>query len=622
MSIRAEDALAMAYDYVDKTMQGAGAIQGQPGVGIASVEQTTEATDSGGVNVVTVTKTDGTKSEFNVRNGEPGATIESSEINAAGELVQKMSDGREVNAGNVPSVPGEPGFSPIVTAERNADNTGVTITVTNESGTDTVEVKDGERGEKGDTGEAGSPGAQGIPGTAGERGEQGLPGATGADGISPTVAVNADNTEDVYKLDITDINGTFTTPNLVGRQGAQGIPGERGERGETGEQGVPGVQGVPGERGADGYPFLIYKEYASLDEFNAGDFPEIGLMFMVKTEGADIQPVYRYTGETDTPYSHVTDMATTEGLKGERGERGEQGEQGIPGEPGKDGADGTTYTPKIGTITTVTAAQDATASVEIDNTEKTATFNFSIPRGAVGQQGLQGNPGEQGLPGEKGSDGTTYTPSIGSVETVDSTLQASASVEVDTENKQAKFHFSIPRGQQGEQGEPGERGEDGLQGQRGEDGFSPTIAENASNSTTVYKLDITTKYGVITTPNLQAVSFVENGDIYSQGEAIIGKWIDGKPIYRKVFTGTRPAGTAIGTSTYMGSVSNVDIFVRQYGVMNDTWGTIALPYYSGATNYGVVWSELSGGVQYFSMTGLVGQYVYIVEYTKTTDTAS
>lgn len=38
---------------------------------------------------------------------------------------------------------------------------------------------------------------------------------------------------------------------------------------------------------------------------------------------------------------------------------------------------------------------------------------------------------------------------------------------------------------------------------KGEDGFSPAITENADNSDEVYKLDIETKDGVITTPNLK-----------------------------------------------------------------------------------------------------------------------
>ena len=50
----------------------------------------------------------------------------------------------------------------------------------------------------------------------------------------------------------------------------------------------------------------------------------------------------------------------------------------------------------------------------------------------------------------KGENGTTYVPSIGTVTTVDSTIEASVSVEVDEDNKQAVFNFSIPKGEKGE----------------------------------------------------------------------------------------------------------------------------------------------------------------------------
>lgn len=49
---------------------------GKDGVGIESVEQTTTSTEDGGVNVVTVTKTNGEKSTFEVRNGSKGSTGE------------------------------------------------------------------------------------------------------------------------------------------------------------------------------------------------------------------------------------------------------------------------------------------------------------------------------------------------------------------------------------------------------------------------------------------------------------------------------------------------------------------------------------------------------------------
>lgn len=133
--------------------------------------------------------------------------------------------------------------------------------------------------------------------------------------------------------------------SLKGEKGEQGIQGDRGltgAQGETGAQGLQGIQGIQGEKGDDGYPFLIYKQYDDISEFNESDFPEIGLMFMVMVMDYDPEdpttpigyPVYRYTGEGNPPYSLIVHMAT-EGIKGEKGDKGDKGDQGIQGVAGE-----------------------------------------------------------------------------------------------------------------------------------------------------------------------------------------------------------------------------------------------------------------------------------------------
>ena len=49
-----------------------------------------------------------------------------------------------------------------------------------------------------------------------------------------------------------------------------------------------------------------------------------------------------------------------------------------------------------------------------------------------------------------------------------------------------------------------------LESVRGEKGYSPTITENADNTDSIYKLDVTTADGTFTTPNLKGTN--ENGD--------------------------------------------------------------------------------------------------------------
>lgn len=40
---------------------------------------------------------------------------------------------------------------------------------------------------------------------------------------------------------------------------------------------------------------------------------------------------------------------------------------------------------------------------------------------------------------------------------------------------------------------------------------------------------------------------------YSTGETVVGEWIDGKPVYQRVFTGTLPALQADGNLRYTGA---------------------------------------------------------------------
>ena len=133
-----------------------------------------------------------------------------------------------------------------------------------------------------------------------------------------------------------------------GDKGEQGIQGQKGDKGDVGAQGlagpqgVQGIQGIKGDKGDDGYPFLIYKQYDTISEFDESDFPEIGLMFMVMTFIEDKgYPIYRYTGTGEPPYSLITHM-NTEGIKGDKGDKGDTGAQGIQGIQGETGL-GTDY---------------------------------------------------------------------------------------------------------------------------------------------------------------------------------------------------------------------------------------------------------------------------------------
>lgn len=296
--------------------------------------------------------------------------------------------------------------------------------------TSSLDVMDGVDGKNGIDGKNG---VDGIDGKDGSNGRDGVDGKDGV-GISKVEKIGTTGLVDSYRITFTD-RTTFNYSVANGEKGEQGIQGIKGERGEQGSQGVQGIQGAKGEKGDDGYPFLIYKEYADISEFNASDFPEIGLMFMIKSDEATSYPVYRYTGEGSTPYSHITDLTAGQGIKGDKGDKGEQGEQGVAGVDGKDGI---TYVPTIGTVT---SGDTANVSVVVNDETSTAEFSFTVPKGKQGDKGIDGT---------NGIDGKTYSPVIGTVSSGDT---ASANVTLDNNTLTATFDFVIPKGDKGDKGD-------------------------------------------------------------------------------------------------------------------------------------------------------------------------
>ncbi len=93
---------------------------------------------------------------------------------------------------------------------------------------------------------------------------------------------------------------------------------------------------------------------------------------------------FGWTLDNGTTKSQTLDVK--DGVQGEKGDKGDTGEQGIAG---KDGKDGTTYTPSIGEVTTVDSNELASASASVNTETKEAVFNFAIPRGNKGLDGVQ-----------------------------------------------------------------------------------------------------------------------------------------------------------------------------------------------------------------------------------------
>lgn len=90
---------------------------GENGVGIESVEQTTTSTDDEGINVVTVTLTNGEKYDFQIRNGSQGSQGEKGEKGDTGEKGEQGAKGEKGDRGDIGAqgeqgLPGKDGYTP------------------------------------------------------------------------------------------------------------------------------------------------------------------------------------------------------------------------------------------------------------------------------------------------------------------------------------------------------------------------------------------------------------------------------------------------------------------------------------------------------------------------------
>lgn len=148
---------------------GTGA-DGEDGIGIASIVQTTKSTEDDGINIITITLTDGSTHTFEVQNGSKGSDGSNGKDGQNGYTPQKGVDYFDGEDGQN----GEDGYSPTAKVEKTS--TGAKITITDKNGTTTATV------ENGSDGAAGSPGAAGADGKDGSNGVTFTP-SVSADGV-------------------------------------------------------------------------------------------------------------------------------------------------------------------------------------------------------------------------------------------------------------------------------------------------------------------------------------------------------------------------------------------------------------------------------------------------------
>ena len=354
---------------------------------------------------------------------------------------------------------GQDGFSPIAKVVQT--ETGATITITDKTGTTTATVNNGKDG------------------------KDGTDGTDGKDGFSPTIVESAGNNATVYKLDITNKTGKITTPNLKGANGADGAPGEKGDTGTS-------IR-------------LKGAWTASTEYVNNSQYIDV-ITYDGNTYGCKTSHT---SGDSWDDTNWI--LIASKGSKGDTGEKGATGADGSKGDKGDSGA-----TWLFGSIVPTSEGKDGdfyldTATYDVYNKESGVWNKKGNIKGATGEKGETGANGTDGQDGAPGTSAGFGTPTA----TVDNNVGIPSVVVTATgENTSKVFNFEFKNlkgekgdtGATGQDGAPGSPGADGTNGTDGKDGFSPTIVENSANDDNTYKLDITTKTGSFTTPNLKGSS--------------------------------------------------------------------------------------------------------------------
>ena len=117
--------------------------------------------------------------------------------------------------------------------------------------------------------------------------------------------------------------------------------------------------------------------------------------------------------------------------------------------------------------------------------------------------------------------------------------------------------------------------------------------------------------------------YLENLNNYSTDEIVVGKWIDGKPIYRKVVTGNSISSDINTNITDFEDIVKMSVYVRQ----NDSVSWRTIPWLFVQNNQ-IGYNSWAGG--YYFENGIlkfqigdnlknINKFIAIFEYTKTTD---